>query len=162
MSDEKNKVNEEAEKLNKERKSAEDNLRKWQDDVDKRTASIERMKKANAEKKKKIREMREKVRTHALILLGVNLVAAFGYQDKEKECLTPEEYTGMSNEIITKAKNLLSVRSEQKRFSYEDLFIGLELTEKEKAMDNETLQKIVWGKVKKMIEEYVAERKNEQ
>ena len=47
-------------------------------------------------------------------------------------------------------------------FTYQDLVFALGLTEEEKAADVATLKKIIWGKVKKLIEENIAEQGQEK
>lgn len=73
--------------------------------------SIADMEKQIAEMQKKIKQeqralqkSRNSVRAHWLILTAVDVIAALGFAEKEKSCVTDEDYKSLKSAVIRKVK----------------------------------------------------------
>ena len=155
-------ANELAKEINKSRKKDELDLRAMQNQVESNKKEIAKMSKENEKMIEKIKNGREKCRNHNMIVLGTTIVKLLGFSDRDKNSITDKEYKNVVNAIIREIKKMMGEHPDAGTFTYQDLVFALGLTEEEKAADVATLKKIIWGKVKKLIEENIAEQGQEK
>ena len=155
-------ANELAKEINQSRKEDELDLRAMKNQVESNKKKIAEMSKENEKMLEKIKNGRDKIRSHYMIVLGTTIVKILGFSDRDKKSLTDKEYKNMTNAILREIKKMMGEHPDAGMFTYEDLVFALGLTEEEKAADIDTLKKIIWGKVKKLIEENIAKQGQEK
>ena len=137
----------------------------------KKEQSIADMKKQIAEMEKKIKQekralqkSRNSVRSHGLIVIAVDLIAAMELKEKEAKCVTDDDYKILRSLAIRKVKSLM-IR-DKTDFGYDDLVFALGFEDEKNQCgsddDYKLMNKRILEKVKSMMIEDYEERKKEQ